>query len=324
MNFQFSIFNFQLRQLVFAVLVLFFAFGFLIPANAAILRFSAPVENFYVGEIIPVKILVDTENETLNGFEIAIDYSEEFATLEGISDVNSIVNFWVRRDAGVNNNFTGVSIGGYRGSNGLIVQLNFRAKKIGQSVISFRNNSIATLHDGLGTEAELDLTSSILLNIVPGKARAKQSTLSGPEALKAKDKEPPEDFIPIIARSPNAFNNNYFLIFTTQDKGSGIDHYEVQEILSNQPSLEDWKNADSPHLLEDQGLRKYIFVKAVDRAGNEKIAGLKPRFQIYPWWFSWLIGVLVILILLLLVFVIIKTIGRKKENKQINGYSKLD
>lgn len=308
--------NDQLRRLIFAGLFLFFAFYFSISVDAAVLRFSAPVQDYYVGELIPVKLLVDTENETLNGFEIYINYSEEFASLESISDVNSIVNFWVTRNAGINNNFTGVSIGGYKGSNGLVMQLNFRAKKIGQSVISLRNNSQVMLHDGLGTAAKLDLTQNFLLNVVPGKARAKQSTVSSPEALRTKDKEPPEDFVPIIARSPNAFDNKYFLIFITQDKGSGIDHYEVQEALNNQPSLEGWKSANSPYLLEDQGLSRYIFVKAVDRAGNEKIAGLKPQFQIYPRWFNWLIAVLVILILLLILFVIIKTIGRKnRENK---------
>ncbi len=330
MNFQFSIFNFQLKRLIFVSPFLFFIFYFSISVEAATLYFSAPSVDFHVNELIPVKVFLDTESETLNAFDIYINYPDDLVSLESVNDANSIINFWVKRDVGVNNGFTGVSVGGFRGSAGLVLQLNFRAKKVGRPVIGFKDHSEARLHDGLGTEAVLNLSRDISLNIIAGNAKVSRPTV--PLSVEKKDEKPPEDFSPIVAKSPNAFNNSYFLIFSAQDSDSGIDHYEVQETTSDKPSSDEWIVSSSPYLLKDQELGKYIFVKAVDRGGNEKIVGLKPQFQPYPQWFWWLVIALVILTLLLIVFVIIKIIGRKnKENvqeinniQQINGNTKLD
>jgi hypothetical protein len=38
-----------------------------------------------------------------------------------------------------------------------------------------------------------------------------------------------------------------------------------------------FKKAESPYVLEDQSLRSYVVVKAVDKAGNERVEILYPR-----------------------------------------------
>lgn len=284
-------------------------------ASAAGLYFTASSRTFAIGEVIPVKLLVDTENETLNAFEIKVNYPEEFLDLESISDGNSIINFWVKRDVGKDNSFVGVTVGGYKGNNGLLVQLNFRAKKIGRPVIYFSSSSKAHLHDGLGTEVQLDLTRS--LQLVIDKVEVVKPIVPPKIPVEGKDINPPEDFTPIIAKSPHAFDNKYFLVFTTQDKESGMDYYEVQEASADKPVDSDWKRTESPYLLEDQELSKYIFVKAVDKAGNERVVGLRPQFKTFPLWFWLIILLLIMLVIILIVFVIIRLIGRKnKENKE--------
>jgi len=81
----------------------------------------------------------------------------------------------------------------------------------------------------------------------------------------------PEEFGLQIAEIEEA---NY-LIFATKDKTSGIEYYEVKEKKG------DFKKAVSPYLLEDQRLGKgLIIVKAIDKAGNERVAEIELPFII--------------------------------------------
>ena len=66
------------------------------------------------------------------------------------------------------------------------------------------------------------------------------------------------------------------LIFTTQDKGSGIEYYAVQERSREVIDEKAWQRTVSPYVLADQNLKKYIYVKAVDKKGNERIALIRP------------------------------------------------
>ena len=72
-----------------------------------------------------------------------------------------------------------------------------------------------------------------------------------------------------------------FLVFDAQDKGSGIDHYEVLEKPQSQSIFtlpffkkEQWVSGQSPYLLQDQKLQSLILVKAFDRANNTMVATL--------------------------------------------------
>jgi hypothetical protein len=76
---------------------------------------------------------------------------------------------------------------------------------------------------------------------------------------------------------------------------SGIDHFEVKE------GKKDFKKAESPYLLEDQELKSKILVKAVDKAGNEKIAEIIPPAKPFPYWI-----IFVIIVCLVIIYWIIK------------------
>ncbi|KPJ56320.1 hypothetical protein AMJ49_05145, partial [Parcubacteria bacterium DG_74_2] len=80
------------------------------------------------------------------------------------------------------------------------------------------------------------------------------------------------------------------------DKMSGIDRYEILEeprisFLGTTKKI--WKLGESPYLLEDQSLRSKISVKAIDKAGNERIVKIIPPYKI-----SWKDIVIVLLILI--------------------------
>ncbi len=87
----------------------------------------------------------------------------------------------------------------------------------------------------------------------------------------------------MLTKDDVAFTGNYFIVFSTTDKQTGISHYEIME----EPAEEfkhfswggvdaPWVTANSPYVLQDQSLNSIIRVKAIDKAGNEYVATLIP------------------------------------------------
>jgi len=95
----------------------------------------------------------------------------------------------------------------------------------------------------------------------------------------------PEPFELKTGKAPLVFEGKYFLSFAAQDRASGIDYYEAVEAdrrgyQRGTTRKAEWKIAESPYLLEDQSLKSVIKVKAVDKAGNERIAEIIPPYKI--------------------------------------------
>jgi hypothetical protein len=76
------------------------------------------------------------------------------------------------------------------------------------------------------------------------------------------DTDPPESFTVDVVSDRDIFSGRSFIVFNTQDKGSGIDFYSVQE--GNMSPV----TANSPYELKDQSLTSNIVVRAYDHAGN--------------------------------------------------------
>ena len=79
------------------------------------------------------------------------------------------------------------------------------------------------------------------------------------------DVTPPEPFTVQVLSTPGVFGGDYYAVFSTTDKQSGIDHYEVLENGI-------WKRVTDPYKLADQSLKTPVEIKAIDKAGNERIA----------------------------------------------------
>src|SRR4030042_2646026 len=141
--------------------------------------------------------------------------------------------------------------------------------------IQFSDKSQVLLNDGLGTPAKLKTQGSIFEIISKGEPLREEwkKELSGDAVV-------PEPFTIVIQKDPAVFNGEYFIIFSTTDKQTGIDYYEVKECR------DDWQNAESPYLLENQDLNSIIQVRAVDKAGNERMAEYLPVQKpfLYLYW----------------------------------------
>ena len=102
----------------------------------------------------------------------------------------------------------------------------------------------------------------------------------------------------MIVSDPTIFGGKHFLVFATQDKGSGIDHYEVREVWWG------WfRIAESPYLLQNQRLDTKITLKAIDKNGNERTSTVKAVYSMkwYEHYSLW--GIIVALVGMTAVFV---------------------
>jgi hypothetical protein len=314
-------------------------------AQAASLYMDPAFSSIGRGDAIDVSVRLDTneeENECINAVDGVIRYSENIVPVD-ISLGDSIFSVWVEAPkinkeertitfaGGIPNGYCGRIQGDPRLTNN-IVKIIFRSPgfSIGSNTsgtstakIEFAPETAAYINDGLGTKAELALYgASIDLSDKAG------ATIQDPwrDAV-VTDTIPPADFSIELARDDKAFNADYFIVFNTIDKQTGIDQYQVmEEPLSTFGSFEwgradaPWITARSPYVLEDQSLNSIIRVKAIDKAGNEYIATLIPSEDLrgisskdIVVWSG--IGLLVLLLLVIMTTLIRAFLKRRKEKK---------
>ncbi|MDP3042854.1 MAG: cohesin domain-containing protein [bacterium] len=271
-----------------------FSVGLVLPitTRAAQLNLTSQAQEIKMGGKFEVSFFLNTEEESINAVEGKILFPEKLLELKEIKDGNSIVNFWVERprsDSAGSIIFSGITPGGFKSENGLVFSLVFEPKEKNKGQIEF-SGIRALKNDGLGTPADV-LTRPLEFEI-------KEADLAPEESIeiKARDYEPPESFAPEIARNESMFGGKWFLVFATQDKGSGIGHYEVKE-QKRARIWKKWKAAESPYLLEDQNLRSYVYVKAIDKAGNERMAVVEPRYPM-RWYEKYLVwGIIIVIVI---------------------------
>jgi hypothetical protein len=243
------------------------------PVLAAEMFFGSQALQFDQGNIVEIGVLVNSQNESINALEGQIAYPTDYLTLKSVEIGNSVINLWLQSP--VDNNgtidYSGIIPGGYRGDQGYLFSLIFVARKAGKATLSSQLEKIL-LNDGQGTAAKVT-RAPLILKI--------SNQLNPQKYIAPVDQQPPEVFTPLLSRDSNLFGGQYFLAFTTQDKSSGIKGYVIAEQrgkpIGDYSQLA-WSPATSPYQLKDQGLHNNIYIKAIDQAGNERVAVfLAPR-----------------------------------------------
>lgn len=292
---------FMRRSFSFFIVSVFACVGMLsrVPhAHAAVLYFDPDGIEVHRGDTVTVALRLDTdEGECVNTVSGVIHYDPSISAID-ISRGDSILNLWVEEphidEQAHTISFAGGLPGGYCGRipgdpslTNTILRVVFRSPglQIGgggdssSARIWLDESSEALLHDGRATPAPLTLQESTI-TLLPSVGGSPQD--SWRDAVNA-DTEQPSDFSITLTKDESAFSGNYFIVFNSSDKQSGIDHYEVMEEpfrdfklfkwgAANAP----WRVAQSPYVLKDQTLNSTILVKAIDKAGNERIARLVP------------------------------------------------
>lgn len=271
--------------------------------EAATLYLEPATGQHQPGDTFMIDVKIDTEGECINTVEANLAYDKDVLKAVDFSRGESILSVWVKNPE-INQeqglvSFSGGIPGGYCGripgdpgtSNslgkvifkipGLIVKEVQPPSEVEPLKIEFLDSSRVLLNDGLGTPAKLT-TKGATFNIreVQPPAEVEPPKNQWQEEL-GKDNIPPEPFKIEIQKDPLIFEGKYFIIFSTTDKQTGLDYYETQEEREYS-----WRRVDSPYLLEDQTLKSIIKVKAIDKAGNERIAEYIPEIakKPFPWW----------------------------------------
>ena len=224
---------------------------------------------YYQDDTFLIEIFVDTEGESINVVETELTFPTDVLEVKDITSGNSILSLWVEKPTFSNAEgkifFVGGIPGSYTGKRGKLGEIVFTTKlntdETHTADITFANSSKILLSDYKGTEAPVR-TRGALLTIFS------ETTLSSSNEWDERlenDTTPPEPFRIEIARDPQIFSQEYFVVFSTTDKQSGMERYEIKEGNGQ------WMQAESPYRLQNQSSSKEVMVRAIDKAGNERI-----------------------------------------------------
>jgi hypothetical protein len=241
------------------------------PVYAA--QFSVEVPGGAIGphSEVTASVYLNTEGQNINAIDGALLVPSNFDVIS-IDDGGSVVPMWVQAPAVIANGqieFSGITPGGYNGDRGFIFSAVIRANTEGDSSLSLSNLQ-ALLNDGQGTSAKVATTAAKVA--VSSGAQSTTTSLST-------DTTPPEPFALQIVQTPDAFDGKKVLLFATQDKGSGLSHYEVCEGL-----LGSCVTGKSAYILSRQAADGLITVIAFDNAGNSRVERLFTSSAIF--WYS--------------------------------------
>lgn len=250
-------------------------------SQAAEIIFNPSGTTASVGDTIVVRVLLDTQNDSINAIDLGVLYPG-ILSVKQISKAGSFVQIWVREPSYTNNAvfLSGGTPGGTTSGSAIIATITFEAKSAGDGSLGLSPASAVLLNDGSGTGAVVGLRTPEI-HIIPRKAGVAPKIIeqSLPATAK-KDHSKPLSFDPMIGSDARLFGGKYFVSFFSTDSGSGIERYEIKE--GNNPYV----LGRSPFLLSDQTLHSVIHVRAYDVAGNyreETYPGIVKRLW---WWIT--------------------------------------
>lgn len=134
-------------------IVSFLVFPFI--TNAATIILAPSTSNVNVGNIISLKVNVNTQGVDINNGEAVIRFPTDLLEVVSVSKSASIFSLWVEEPtfSNLNGQLTfngGVANPGFNGSNGTMATITFKAKKAGTASVIVSDASVRQ-NDGLGT-----------------------------------------------------------------------------------------------------------------------------------------------------------------------------
>ncbi len=304
--------NIQPKRIDHALCIAILLAAFLSPSISLAATFHLAVQTSATTtkNFLSVVVLMDSD-KPINTISTSILFPKNIEPTN-IDTAKSVVNFWIDKptwdEASRTLTFSGLIPGGIDGFN--LSLLSVDCVVVDPSLtatLSFVSSATeAYLSDGNATPDTLSFE-----NLVFPEALKNGSVASAVAA-----ETPPEAFTPELGKDESVFNGQWFVAFSTEDKGTGIASYEVAE---RRPGIlwslfpETWQSAESPYLLTDQSLGSEIDVKAIDVAGNVRFESLSPRFP-RPLYENGAFWIILIGIFLLYVVIRSKSKGEIIEN----------
>lgn len=233
-------------------------------AHAASFSVSVDKDQITISESVRVDVFIDSENEQINTIAGTLAVDSAIVEVDKILIGNSMVTFWVDQPTITPQSgtivFSGVVPGGITTEKGYLFSVIMTGKKSGELPISIVSPTVL-LHDGNGTKVNT-VVKNITIPVVSGG-------VSNQKSYAVIDTVAPEPFEITRTRDSALFDNTWFIVFTAQDKGSGIDRYEICESLISKCIQE-----KSPYQLSRQSNWYFITVRAFDNQDNMQVAFL--------------------------------------------------
>lgn len=241
-------------------------------ASAAQLHLEKSATVVRVGDMVVITLLLDSTTSAINAFEGSLHFSPNLA-LQDIRYSGSLVPLWVERPEEKETGtvtFVGVFPGGFQ-EKGNLFTLVFAARRAGIANLSFGHDTKAYLNDGSGTQASIITPAVLSFSIL--------LSTGAPHTLVLDDTTPPEPFTPLIVPGEPFGYSGSVLVFTTQDKDSGILRFDIARSYNRHIQEKDlsWQEVESPYVLSLQDADQYIFVRATDHAQNTYTATVPPQ-----------------------------------------------
>ncbi|MEN9412965.1 MAG: hypothetical protein RLZZ342_52 [Candidatus Parcubacteria bacterium] len=247
-------------------------------AHAASLSIETDTGAYGIGDTFIATVRIDNGDACINAAEVQVEYPIGTLRAVDFSRGDSIFSLWIQdpqldTERGVVS-FAGGTPGGYCGRvQGDPSQSNILGKIVfsvvgpdtGTTALTFSPASRVYLHDGLGSVASVEFKGASL------SVEDKPTLTKNPwlEAVKS-DATPPESFVLQVRSDREVFNGKYYIVFSTTDKQSGLDHYEIAEGGA-------WKRITSPYVVKPRALDDGVQVRAVDKAGNVRVGDFDPQ-----------------------------------------------
>jgi len=320
-------FKFQNFKKIIIILPLLLGFVFFNFCNAATLYLEPQAQDIKLGEVFIQEIKIDTE-KPVNAIEVNLKYPSDVLEVVDVSFGNSILTIFAQNPVIDQENglisFAGGIPGGYdkiipngAEESNLIAQIVFQCcndKKVDFSAcaslldissqtqikITIQDSSKVLLNDGFGTEIDIKTQESVI-NIIPEFSPVVEDEW---QKQKQEDNIPPEQ-IQVKIVYDTLIEDKNVLVFSTTDKQTGIDYYEVKE------GKGDWQEVESPHILIDQKIKGVVKIKAVDKAGNERIQIVKRPGPLPYYLFG------LVLIIIIAAYYLISRKNKKKKGYDI-------
>jgi len=288
-----------MQQAIKTLLFLFISAVVIAPASAfAVAVYFDPAEKeAHIGDTFVLDVRIDNEDECINVIDLVIEYDNKVVSAVDVGRGDSLITLWVEPpvidDAAGTVSFSGGIPGGYCGRivgdpglSNLLAKVVFTTSgyKLNPSegdkgIVRLSDSSRVLLNDGLGTEVILGTTTA-KVTLLERRSFVVNEWIDEI----GEDTSAPETFEVELHQDPAVENGKYFIVFITNDKQSGIDHFEVFESSLETPGYEvgtnkpaQWRKIESNeqyYVLRDQTLKSKVIVKAIDKAGNEQIAEL--------------------------------------------------
>ena len=265
----------------------YFLLGFLLlfpaPSFSATLQFVQQSSEVRVGDTFTTELLLHTDADIVNAIEGSVHIPDTLSLVD-IHLSGSLVPLWItpptENGEGIIS-FAGMLPGGYYGAGNLFT-LVLRAVQKSTTTISFGNDTKVYLNDGKGTTATLAL---------PALTLSIQSSVGTPRSVSLeKDTTPPESFTPVIHSGESFGLEGLVLVFVAQDKNSGIARYDIARSYERNVKESDfsWHTIESPYVLVAGDSTRYLYVRAVDREGNTRVAIVPPQtFSFIAFMLAW-------------------------------------